>query len=204
MACLRPRRRDRRRGKRRGRGQVAVATGCSKECGGRGGGGVVAPGRPHGDSGPLGASGAGRSRRPRGGNHRDAECRRRDAKSGCWLPPLDAPWILNDVIKSENVGEDGVGEETAAGDRGMAATTTRNAVARPARPPPFGMKEEERAPPVLSDAFCAESGIAATRCQKSSMVSRAAEAARVTALSKAHPVPIPPHCPAVRRPPLQL
>jgi len=183
MACLRPRRRNRQRGKRRGGDQVAVATGCGKECGGRGSGGVVARGRPHGDSGPLGASGAGRPRHPRGGNHRDAECRRRDAKSGCRRPPLDAPWIRNDVIKGGIVGEDGVGEETAAGDSCMAATTTRNAVARPARPPLFGMKEEERAPPVLSDAFCAGGGIAATWCQESSMVSRAADAARVTALS---------------------
>jgi len=117
---------------------------------------------------------------------------------------FDAPWIRNDVIKGESVGEDSVGEETVAGDGGMAATTTRNAVARPARPPPFGMKEEERASPVPSDAFCAGGGIAATRCQESSMLSRAAEVARVTALSQAHPGPILPHCTAVRPPRLQL
>jgi len=65
---------------------------------------------------------------------------------------FDTPWIRNDVIKGGNVGEDGVGEEKAPGDGGMSTTTTRNAVARPARPPSFGMKEEERAPPVPSDA----------------------------------------------------
>jgi len=115
---------------------------------------------------------------------------------------FDAPWIRNDVIKGESVGEDSVGEETAAGDEAVAATTTRNAVARPARPPPFGMKEEERAPPVSSDKFFEGGGIAATRCQESSMMSRAADAARVTAPSQAHPVPIPPHCTSGRPPSL--